>query len=784
MSDKANKIPFHVDINRIIEVLAKQIYQSPLALLRENTQNAYDAVLQRSHLGDKFQPKIVITITLEKVVVSDNGIGMTRDELERNYWRAGSSGKNTPEARAAGVVGTFGIGAMANFGTASHLEVVTESAKNGERTLCRAVRETLSATEDCIDVIPQESTGEAGTTITATMYAGSGIDVAEAANYIKGFVQYLPVPVMVNTTPVSLVPIENGVARPPVDWERSYADVDFASAIRANITMSVSKSGEVWVCLVSIRHKGEPIDGMLVLRQGAHQIQTLRSRFALAAVGVSSYYHFGGIANLPVLQPTAGREAITTESLQLLQDLVSSVDTFVSMAIAELPYADVNTDFMNWAMRHGRIDLCGNLKVSLTPTKEQMTLAELREKTSVQPLNYYDGTDTSIIQAYGTEETPLLVASRSNPRKSCEQGYIQSYCKVSAISNQPHVLDRTPEKRWTLPQTGLAFRVVNVLENDYFLTARMTYGKISNDLNIFIDNAATPVEIVVNPDWSTIVTILQLYNSEYGSFGGLVKDFIRSVIFPKVEALVPSSTRVGAAAFLKAIWKPKESFELGVSDLGSLSEIWHEYLEGKISLADAARISTEVARSNLQVFDSSQTSPVSQVVSDVIENQRLLEQGTAESLEPEALPAITRLEIETPAKLLFIPAGESPLKGYRCFLAITDRARDDRGDFFLQPHWTEIVWGGQRVLYIFHHHSRQFAFYYELQTKALVSDAPGGQVFPTCTMVLGKTVFIPVPEAIAKTFVPTDTGKKRFEVRYDLLYPEVEIPQDSSASAH
>lgn len=772
MTDKTRKIPFHVEINRIIELLAKQIYQSPLALLRENTQNAYDAVLQRLHRGPAFAPRIEIYIAPEKIVVQDNGIGMTWDELDQNYWRAGSSGKNNDDARAAGVVGTFGIGAMANFGAAAQLEVVTESAKNAERTLCQAARETLSATEPCIDMVSQEPNGEPGTTVTATMAPGNAINVVEATNYIKSFVQYLPIPVSVNGTLISKVPIENGVPRLPVDWERSWADVDLASAMRANITLSISKSGEVWIRLDTIRHKGVAIDGILVLRQGHHQIQTLRSKFALAGAGVSSYYRFGGVANLPVLQPTAGREAITNESMQLLQDLISSVDTFVSLAVAETPYADANTDFMTWAQRNGRIDLCGNLKVNFTPTGDSVTLAELRERTKTKPVNYYDGTDEAIIQAYGTEETPLLVASRSNPRRHCEQAYIQSYCKVNAISNQPTVLDRIIERQWTLAQSGLAFRVVNVLEADYFLPARVTYGKISHGLNIYVDSSATPVEIVLNPDWSTVAMILNLYDSDLGSFGGIVKDFIRSVIFPKVESLVPSSTRQGAAAFLKAIKKPKDTIEYGASDLSSLGEVWHDYLEGKLSFADAARISTEVARSNFQVVDRSHTSSVAQVAPDILENQRLLEEADGETPKAEALPAITRLENKTTAKLLVIPEGEPTLKGYRCFLAITDRIREERGDFFLQPHWTEIVWGGQKVLYIFQHHSKQFGLYYEMQTTELVSENPGGELFATCTVVLGDTIFIPVPEAVSKTFIPSDTGKKRFEVRCDLLYPE------------
>ena len=45
---------------------------------------------------------------------------------------------------------------------------------------------------------------------------------------------------------------------------------------------------------------------------------------------------------------------------------------------------------------------------------------------------------------------------------------------------------------------------------------------------------------------------------------------------------------------------------------------------------------------------------------------------------------------------------------------------------------------------------------------------------------LGDTTFIPVPEAVAKTFIPSDTAIKRFEVRCDLLYPEVAIAQSDS----
>ena len=155
-----NAIPYHVEINKVIELLASQIYQTPLALLRENCQNAFDAVLERQWVDkDYSDPRIQVTITPELLTIEDNGIGMSPDDLDAHYWRAGASGKNNPEARAAGVVGTFGIGAMANFGVASKLVVVTESFRTGQRTESLVERENLSASEPCITIEDLTPTG-------------------------------------------------------------------------------------------------------------------------------------------------------------------------------------------------------------------------------------------------------------------------------------------------------------------------------------------------------------------------------------------------------------------------------------------------------------------------------------------------------------------------------------------------------------------------------------------------------------------------------------------------
>ena len=74
------KIPFAVEVSRMIELLASQIYPSPFALLRENIQSSFDATLLRRHMGQPFNPKIEVTIETTMIRVADNGVGFSPDK--------------------------------------------------------------------------------------------------------------------------------------------------------------------------------------------------------------------------------------------------------------------------------------------------------------------------------------------------------------------------------------------------------------------------------------------------------------------------------------------------------------------------------------------------------------------------------------------------------------------------------------------------------------------------------------------------------------------------------
>ncbi len=393
-------------------------------------------------------------------------------------------------------------------------------------------------------------------------------------------------------------------------------------------------------------------------------------------------------------------------------------------------------------------------------------MQDLKVRSVAKPLLVYAGNDQSII-GLGSDEQPMVVLARSAARRDCEYQYLTRYCAIEEISNEPKVLTSIPEQEYSMSESALMFRLSTIVSGDYFVTAEFALGKISHQLPILVEDKVKPVRIVLEQSSPTLQMMKSVYEKEYGAFEHMVKDFVRNIVFPKIAHLVPSATRQGAEAFLKTIQRNREVFEYEYDDVESLTKVWKDYLDGKITQPQAAARAGVMAKRSYQVIDAEAAGSVSEVVPDVIENERAM---PAERDVSSAQPPIERLDIETPRKLLTIVGDAPALRGYRCFLALTDRIREERGDFFLQPHRTSIVWGGQKALFIFEHHSGDFGLYYEIQTMLPVSSASGGGSVETCTIVMKNQIFIPIPSHLESSFVPASGEKKRLDVRCELLF--------------
>ena len=458
MTSTEKKIAFKIEFQRILELFAGQIYQSPLALLRENTQNAFDAILMREAYerevhGHDFKPEIRVTVDEQQIVVEDNGIGMTAEELETNFWYAGRSSKNTDAARAAGVVGTFGIGAMSNFGIADELSVESESAVTGERTRSSVRKSELSTDTEGILVASVEKTGKPGTTVKAHIDPTSGVSVQDARNYLKEVVEFVDIPVTLNGERLSGASHRTALPSETHAWIEKLPNISLAGVLSGDLELLGMASGELRVVLENVQSStAAGRTGSIVLLQGRGTIRTLRSGFGLATVGMGSIYNWGGVVDLPFLSPTAGREALDGPSSQLLQQVVSALDNLVSPIAAEHTESFGNDSFLRWVSGTKKFALCGQLDVALRPVGTSEALASVVQRAGVQ---YYSGREESVIATYASEETPLIVLSRRAPKRDCELGYLRLH-GVNEVDITPRVTAERPMTDVSFAQSAFA----------------------------------------------------------------------------------------------------------------------------------------------------------------------------------------------------------------------------------------------------------------------------------------------------------------------------------------
>ena len=166
------KKEFKAESKRLLELMIHSIYTHKEIFLRELLSNASDAIDKLSYrsLTDEgvglSRGDFAITVTpdAEKrtLTVSDNGIGMSREELEENLGVIANSGTfrfrqelNPEKAGDTDVIGQFGVGFYSAFMVADHITVV--SKKYGEEQAYRW--ESSGADGYTVDPCEKETVG-------------------------------------------------------------------------------------------------------------------------------------------------------------------------------------------------------------------------------------------------------------------------------------------------------------------------------------------------------------------------------------------------------------------------------------------------------------------------------------------------------------------------------------------------------------------------------------------------------------------------------------------------
>jgi molecular chaperone HtpG len=289
-------IVFQVETTRILQILAREIYDSPLALIRENVQNAYDAVRMRFAPSGRLTEggRIDIRVGNGEISITDNGIGMNEAVLRENFWKAGSSGKHSDVARQAGVVGTFGIGAMANFGVCTRL--IVETRPDGTKKVLRSIadRDSLKIAEECISLERVASSREIGTTVTAVLDAHHPITPEQAKRYLDPYVGLLPIPTYLNGDPISGNTINSRLPIGNRKFTKIGTEIWHNNLCAGTFDVRADSNGQILVYVTNISLGGKAINGEMALLQAGGQLMGLRSYFGLAPIPTGGAYQFGG----------------------------------------------------------------------------------------------------------------------------------------------------------------------------------------------------------------------------------------------------------------------------------------------------------------------------------------------------------------------------------------------------------------------------------------------------------------------------------------------------------
>lgn len=152
MSAKAETFQFQTEVQQLLNLIINSLYSNPDIFLRELISNASDAIdkLQFKAQTDpdilegdgEFKIKLKPDGIAQTLEISDNGIGMTREEIIENIGTIAKSGTaafleaieaaKSSEALAPELIGQFGVGFYSAFIVAKKVTLITRAA--GEET--------------------------------------------------------------------------------------------------------------------------------------------------------------------------------------------------------------------------------------------------------------------------------------------------------------------------------------------------------------------------------------------------------------------------------------------------------------------------------------------------------------------------------------------------------------------------------------------------------------------------------------------------------------------------
>ena len=194
-----------IHTENIFPIIKKSLYSDHQIFLRELVSNAVDAIQKLNmvsrageYSGDIGGPEITIAIDKNNktLSISDNGIGMTADEVKKYITQVAFSSAEEFIQKYQGksdqpIIGHFGLGFYSSFMVAQKVEIDTLSYKEGSQAVHWACD---GSPEYTLEDSPRTTRG---TTITLTLQEEEEeyLESSRIKNLVKTYCDFMPVPI-------------------------------------------------------------------------------------------------------------------------------------------------------------------------------------------------------------------------------------------------------------------------------------------------------------------------------------------------------------------------------------------------------------------------------------------------------------------------------------------------------------------------------------------------------------------------------------------------------------
>ena len=726
-----------IDFESVLRAISKQIYETPLAFIRENVQNAVDAIRIQA-LREEVSPgderyRIDIIVEDKKVVVRDNGTGMSADDLENFFWTIGASGKRTKEAFAAGCVGMFGIGGFANFGVCDTLEVISQTGGAAHGTLTRLSETDIRAAGAAIPSVTVEQSDAAahrGTLVIGYMRNAPNSD--DLRRYLQDFVRFVPTGIYFNNQRISQDKFSDIEARENFTEIRVGTQQWRAGEMVITGRLYEDRGHTLVASIDGLSIGGESVNLVGHIRFENGPIDVFKRGFKLCATQIGSTIGVSGRLDCDRFIPTAGRDSLDSPTTSLLGSIVSALEKVAVEAVLETSERIAqHTRIFRYVMQHGLVDKLGNVRVNLADGSES-SLGDIRRRAEKGGVGVFFGMaqKQALNQIMHARGHLVVLLSPDRYRQDAERRYLEQYCAAKPFDGMidcaDYYKDLTRFERVFLSEIEL-----NISKSYEISNFHLTAGKLTEDIPVFVkeQGVSQPLDIFVDVRHQEIAKLKDLGYTQV--LYSLISTFCREYLGPSLKKWSPRFFGDGALN-LELLAKRR-------------SELWI-LLKDDIGVVRKGGQRQVVTRSDVQVVNVG---------------------GGQSQPEPQPgkpLPRILHIVDDQ---------GATGLAGV--YIRLPDTAFRAYGDLLPECESRGVVWAGNKILYVASD-AVSAAFQYEIRLDEVVTANLNGVIRAEGAVQLERPlqemyggIYFPIPAALEPFLVPKGDAEIRLELHCDWI---------------